>query len=57
MAAQLAQHTGPDLMTKVAIVEDNATLRKYLTELIGSTAGLKSAAATPHRSRSADRQV
>jgi len=24
-------------MTKVAIVEDNATLRKYLTELIGST--------------------
>ena len=26
-------------MTKVAIVEDNATLRKYLTELIGNTRG------------------
>lgn len=39
MAAQLAHHTGLDLMTKVAIVEDNATLRKYLTELIGSTRG------------------
>ena len=26
-------------MTKVAIVEDNATLRKYLTELINSTRG------------------
>lgn len=39
MAAQLAQHTGLDLMTKVAIVEDNPTLRKYLTELIGSTRG------------------
>lgn len=28
-------------MTKVAIVEDNATLRKYLTELINNTQGLK----------------
>ena len=28
-------------MTKVAIVEDNATLRKYLTELIGNTRGHK----------------
>jgi len=28
-------------MTKVAIVEDNATLRKYLTELIGHTRGLQ----------------
>ena len=28
-------------MTKVAIVEDNATLRKYLAELIGSTRGSK----------------
>ena len=27
------------LMTKVAIVEDNATLRQYLMELIGGTAG------------------
>lgn len=41
MAAQLAQHTGLDSMTKVAIVEDNATLRKYLTELIRSTPGLQ----------------
>ena len=39
MAGQLAQNTKPDLMTKVAIVEDNATLRKYLTELIGKTQG------------------
>jgi DNA-binding NarL/FixJ family response regulator len=28
-------------MTKVAIVEDNATLRKYLAELIGKTPGLQ----------------
>lgn len=28
-------------MTKVAIVEDNATLRKYLSEVIGNTPGLK----------------
>jgi len=28
-----------DLMTKVAIVEDNATLRKYLAEMIGNTLG------------------
>ena len=28
-------------MTKVAIVEDNATLRKYLAELIGNTQGHK----------------
>jgi len=39
MAAQLAEYTALDLMTKVAIVEDNATLRKYLTELIGNTRG------------------
>ena len=38
-AAPLAQNTKPDLMTKVAIVEDNATLRKYLTELIDNTRG------------------
>jgi DNA-binding NarL/FixJ family response regulator len=37
MAAQIAQNAKLDLMTKVAIVEDNATLRKYLTELIGNT--------------------
>jgi DNA-binding NarL/FixJ family response regulator len=41
MTAQLAQHTETDLMTKVAIVEDNATLRKYLAELIGNTHGHK----------------
>src|SRR5690242_13148783 len=37
MPAQLAPSI--DLMTKVAIVEDNATLRKYLVELIGNTPG------------------
>ena len=41
MPAQLAQHTEIDLMTKVAIVEDNATLRKYLVGLIGGTPGHK----------------
>src|SRR5215469_4855207 len=30
-----------DLMTKIAIVEDNATLRKYLGELIGKTPGYR----------------
>ena len=30
-----------DLMTKVAIVEDNPTLRQYLAEFVGGTAGLK----------------
>src|ERR1041385_2625819 len=39
MATQLIQSTGQDLMTKVAIVEDNATLRKYLAEVIGNTPG------------------
>lgn len=41
MPAQLAHYIETDLMTKVAIVEDNATLRKYLAELIGSRQGLK----------------
>lgn len=41
MAAQLAQQTGLDLMTRVAIVEDNTTLRKYLADLVGSTRGHK----------------
>jgi len=41
MPAQLAQQTDVTLMTKVAIVEDNATLRKYLAELVGNTRGLK----------------
>jgi DNA-binding NarL/FixJ family response regulator len=35
MPAQLAHSIDLDLMTKVAIVEDNATLRKYLTDLVG----------------------
>jgi DNA-binding NarL/FixJ family response regulator len=39
MPAQLPQHTETVFMTKVAIVEDNATLRKYLAELIGNTPG------------------
>jgi DNA-binding NarL/FixJ family response regulator len=37
MSAQLTQSIGQDLMTKIAIVEDNATLRKYLAEMIGNT--------------------
>src|ERR1041385_894458 len=37
MSAQVIQSIGQDLMTKVAIVEDNATLRKYLAEVIGNT--------------------
>ena len=39
MPAQLEQNTRQELMTKVAIVEDNPTLRQYLAELIGGTAG------------------
>jgi DNA-binding NarL/FixJ family response regulator len=39
MTAQLAHSSGVDLITKVAIVEDNATLRKYLVEVIGNTPG------------------
>ncbi len=39
MPAQLLHSVGEDLMTKVAIVEDNATLRQYLTQLIGDTPG------------------
>lgn len=39
MSAQIAHSNGLDLITKVAIVEDNATLRKYLSELIGNVPG------------------
>lgn len=39
MLAHLEQNIELDLMTKVAIVEDNATLRKYLVEMIGNTPG------------------
>lgn len=39
MGAQLTQSIGLDLITKVAIVEDNATLRKYLAEVINNTPG------------------
>jgi len=35
----VAQNSALNLITKVAIVEDNATLRKYLAELIGNTRG------------------
>jgi DNA-binding NarL/FixJ family response regulator len=38
MQAQLLQTGGPDPMTKVAIVEDNATFRQYLAQLIDRTA-------------------
>ncbi len=41
MPAQLAQHSDLNLMTKVAIVEDNGTLRKYLAELITHTPGYR----------------
>ena len=39
MLAQLARNADEAVMTKVAIVEDNATLRQYLAEFIGSTPG------------------
>ncbi len=39
MPAQLTHSNGLDLITKVAIVEDNATLRKYLAEVISDTPG------------------
>ena len=39
MAAQLAPTVSGSLMTRVAIVEDNTTLRHYLAELINSTPG------------------
>ena len=39
MSVQLLQNAGEDLMTKVAIVEDNATLRQYLAQFIGDTPG------------------
>ena len=39
MPAQLTHSIGPELMTKIAIVEDNATLRKYLAEMMGNTPG------------------
>jgi len=39
MSAQLAHSNGPDLITKVAIVDDNATLRKYLAEMINNAPG------------------
>ncbi len=39
MLAQLTRTAGESLLTKVAIVEDNATLRQYLAEFIGGTPG------------------
>ena len=39
MPRQLAHSNRPDLITKVAIVEDNATLRTYLAEVINNTPG------------------
>lgn len=41
MPAPLAHSIVLGLITKVAIVEDNATLRKYLMEMIGNTEGLR----------------
>jgi DNA-binding NarL/FixJ family response regulator len=39
MSVQPLNGNNASLMTKVAIVEDNATLRQYLAELISNTAG------------------
>jgi DNA-binding NarL/FixJ family response regulator len=39
MTASLKQDVGPNTMTKVAIVEDNTTLREYLVELINGCPG------------------
>jgi DNA-binding NarL/FixJ family response regulator len=39
MPAQLTHSIGQDLITKIAIVEDNATLRKYLAEMVGNIPG------------------
>jgi DNA-binding NarL/FixJ family response regulator len=39
MSAQSTQTIGADLITKIAIVEDNAMLRKYLAEFIGNQPG------------------
>lgn len=39
MSVKNAPIIGEDVTTEIAIVEDNATLRKYLTQLINSTAG------------------
>jgi DNA-binding NarL/FixJ family response regulator len=41
MTAQLAQSIDFDLMTKIAIVEDNATLRKYLAKIVNNAPGLR----------------
>lgn len=41
MSAQLIHGVSEDLMTKVAIVEDNSTLRQFLAEFIGGTSGLR----------------
>ena len=39
MTPQLLHSVSEDLMTKVAIVEDNATLRNYLAEFVAGTPG------------------
>jgi len=39
MLTPASRSTGEGLMTKVAIVEDNATLRQYLAEFVGGTPG------------------
>jgi DNA-binding NarL/FixJ family response regulator len=41
MSAQLGRSIVSDLMTKIAIVEDNAMLRNYLGEFIGKTPGYR----------------
>lgn len=41
MSPQPAQSRDFDLMTKIAIVEDNATLRKYLAKIVNKAPGLR----------------
>lgn len=47
MATQLPHNAGENLMTKVAIVEDNATFRQYLAQLIERTPEHKCVCACP----------
>src|SRR5262249_13743813 len=48
MPAQMLQHGSDALMTKVAIVEDNATFRQYLAQLIDRTPEHRCVCACPN---------
>jgi DNA-binding NarL/FixJ family response regulator len=47
MLAEVPQSDSDDLMTKVAIVEDNATFRHYLAQLLDRTPGHRCVCACP----------